>query len=1025
MSLKEAIEDSSISSFSMTQDYKGPLSDLAGLLLNRTFTLYGNDHVIDGNSGRGLLVQSDASDTWHQTLHVKNATFQNFKFNTNEPDFYALVNQSKTILNGVHFKNNYDKNGNLVDIANSGTLVFEGAESTLTGSIIAGGPGRGDIHILGTNLDMSHGVIEQKDIFIDDFGSLYVDADNLKLTGSVSNDGMVALGSGKLTADISGDGFTRILGDVQNSFDRTINQDIHVVEDGVFTTDILYAKKEFANYGVLNLTGSVISDKNLIYGDGTLNIDSTMSNNAKTISQSNINIAQNTTFTNSNTSQIYATELLRNKGAIDNSGIIDAILDNQGSIGGDGELNVYGISVNSGAIDVGSLNLKNALFTNANANADVLKAVNDINIDELSTLITNATAVGSKVQNSGILGLIGGTLNKEVSGDGVVQIAGDVTSNAKIEQTGVNVQEGTLSNENTIIATVVVQEKGTLNSKIENITGTIFNDGVFNIDGAIILNEIIGDGVLNVKNNLVNSSYIKQNIINIGSAYSFNSNASDINSKVKNDGVYNIDGGVVLGAVSGSGVVNIEDDTLFNAIVAQSQINIKEHNTLISNASFVKGLVENASVLYLTGGTLTSAVQGDNGLLYITDERVTNNANIDQDAIYVVSSLTNNSNISANLVQNEGEINNGGYIFSNLYNAKQIIGNGTYGLKGYSQNLANASFTQKLIELNEAVFDNNGTVRADLLSVDGSSILISNASNINSKVRNDGLYNVLGGTIGQDIYKSASSENSILDILGEVRNSANVSQNYIEIDGAGRLINDGVMSADVLFENDGVFINNKTLTASALINENLITNDGVIAGSLNNVGVINGTGAFNLLGTSLNNGMLSQDNITLANAILINENTIKAKSVHVDSLSTLQSIADEVQSKVSNDGIYQVLGGSIGWDVLGVGQMNILENSTNIANITQKYIYVASEKTLTNSTGSITADLIHVDSDITSASSLNPAVLHVHNASNVNSAVLNDGIYRVVNGEIKKDVGGVGELYIRKASGLRQNVLSR
>ena len=1062
MTLGQAIADASITSYSMSaKDYLGSLGTLQGS--GRALTIFGNNHTISGqNNTKGNLGISVANA---QELIIKNATISNFK-NTDAANNYmgAIANEGTVRLENITFRGNTTALNMSLDILNNGQLYIQSGKTTMDGGI----KGNGSVYIADAMLDMSNGILEQKNLTIGSYGSLSVLADFLRIQGGVNNDGALILNSqgngfSTLNNNVNGSGYTLINGKILVASNTKIDQNILVGKDSLLSANTDNFTKNIYNDGTIELgkvsstNSKSISEQQTISGSGTLDIYDRFTNNG-TIEQNNLVVQDNVSFSNNGNGQIIVGQQLLNKGTLLNNARITAALDNKSTISGDGYLQIVGNSANQGTISQTVINIIDGIFENKNTAANSIQATNSENIISISAdaaFITNADAVGSNIKNDGIYQLSGGTINYKLEGAGnlLIDSTGTVTNNTDINQNIVAINKGTFTNTNDkkINAQVIISSNGTLNARAEDISQDVYNNGIYNISGTVINKNIlalVGDGVgrLNISSSITNQADILQGIVSvtgstlnnegriqaniqIDTTSTLSSNAGTILGVVSNQGVYEVLGGTIAHNIEGSGKLNIQDDTYNKAMIQQSSVNIAKDKVFASNAGGIQSLVDNQGTYQLLGGTISHDING-NGQLVALENTTTNKAQIKQSLLYIAAKggLENTATITAtDGVVNLGTLANKGIIEAALNNQGIISGQGKLLLSGHSINDTSGQLTQGQIELaSKYQLENLGKIRADLLTVNKDSVLISNADNMSATVLNNGYYVVTGGMISYEIRDDQSSPNGFLSITGNANNRASVRQQSISVDESSSFSNDGNIVALGVFQNDGSFTNTGSLSGSTKNNKDII-NRGVMSVDMSNDGQILGSGSLYLHGISDNSGTITQGYIDIAkDGALLNMSTladsINANLIKVHDGGTLQANADTIKATIDNDGIYHVQGGTIKGNIRGQGLLNIWADTTNNAYITQDTVNINDSVTLINNVGNtINSKIIFVEAADPDNSASTAATLRA-NAGDINAIIKNDGLYIVSAGTIKQSIFGAGNLQILGQAGNQSTV---
>ncbi len=314
-----------------------------------------------------------------------------------------------------------------------------------------------------------------------DASNTYTLTDNLGATKGNSTVSGVANGNNKSTLNMNGktgfevaSGKTLTLNNV--NITNAVNSEGSVVNNasgGVANINNINlnstnSNAAIKNAGTLNVTGGTNTIGTAISGTGTMNINggSTLTmNNNKSITQGTVNV-NNGTLNLSDTAKVNGTLTLGASGTANMSA--NGITSN---VTNAGNLNLSGGILNHIIRGSGTTNIKGTVTSNS----AVLQAISIISGADLTI---NASNIGGAVSNTGELKLIGGTLNKAVSGAGSTTITGDLTNAGGINQ-AVTVNSGVILTNNAALGsdTGMITNAGTINSSASNIEGDVSNAG--------------------------------------------------------------------------------------------------------------------------------------------------------------------------------------------------------------------------------------------------------------------------------------------------------------------------------------------------------------------------------------------------------------------------------------------------------------------------------------------------------------------------------------------------------------------
>lgn len=621
------------------------------------------------------------------------------------------------------------------------------------------------------------------------------------------------------------------------------------------------SQKDITVSGNLNNTGTITSSGNfkanaVISGAGDLVINN--GENTKGITQNNITISGN--FTNS--ADMTVSEKLDNSGTITNSALITAIIDNTGTIKGNGDI------VINGGSNTGTINQDEVTVAGTLANTGSITT----NIFQNNSNITDADNTGSI------------TVNKTGVNDGTI------TQNSIINN-------GQFTNNNTITASEITNKNQFVNNK-DITANTVINDGTFINKGA--------DASLtnaNVTNNnqfqvIDNANITVNNITNKGTIQISNSSTLNISAQENNlGGTINVDNGNNTLSVSGSEIV--------------SSINIGKNESTTLN--FIQGTINETaqvnlaqnSLLQIAGGTV-NLNQNDNwngsitlnsGLLNIAD--ITSNKQLIAEGGELtlvenkgVLNIGSDSIIKGEVtttIEEGAELNiKGGNVVLNTGDTwKGTINLGTEGLKDDSSTLTVGLPTEEM-----------GTLHADNgnLIVDNLNLTIGDGSYIKQEVaiQTSGNIKIIdGGYVAiNDNDTLASGAKITLEEGGTLDYGKTEDASALVVGNAGNL---NLLSGSVLTISNGSNIKDAVALdiqkgATLNLEENLTLN--LDSKDKWNGHIHNKNGIINAKGVTDASGSLKQEdgelNLSEASKISLNsDSTITGGDIKIEDNSTL------------------------------------------------------------------------------------------------------------------------------------------
>ena len=659
-------------------------------------TDFKNNEVKGGNGGAIANIKS-------AVFNIANALFSGNKASANGG---AIYNADEMTINGATFENNAttgtDGKGGAIynagtmtfagevtlaaattaedgtetasnDIYNTGTLNLNGTTelnsavtndkmlniygNTMLNSTISG---TGDMSVnAGGELELTATAeIAQNNLTLAEAVELAVNADQLKISEALNNAGKLTFTGGNNANNIFGKGTLDITGNVTNADTAEIKQSgLEIAKDGRFKTlanliTLTGDNPAIQNNGALTFTGG--TNANNISGTGTLNINGTVTNEAK-IEQNSLRIDT----LNNATSLTTDAGLLDIKGGIDNTEtLIFTGGDNKNTIVNNGTMEYQGTGTNTGAISgsEGTLNITGTVTNGEKATiAQKELAIAGADSDagtSAGSLTTNADdlTIANGITNNGTLTFTGGKNANNINNDGNFEYQGTGSNTGAITGSG-------------------------------NLTITIAEKGGFTNSAAIEQNNVTFNGAGTVTNN-ASVSAATSGTITIGTDITVNNNENGaLSGKLDNDGT--ISGGSVTAAAD-----SVNDGTITAAVTADG--NFRNNNKIEGSVT-------------ANGGTFTNAGEintGDNGKVEIaTVAEFANNGTITGN-VANSGTLTNNSGatisgevINSNIFANTGEVldvtNNAGSTFTNSGTAGNVTNAGTFTNTGTIASLDN------------------------------------------------------------------------------------------------------------------------------------------------------------------------------------------------------------------------------------------------------------------------------------------------------------------------------------------------
>lgn len=317
---------------------------------------------------------------------------------------------------------------------------------------------------------------------------------------------------------IIGSGGVKISGNLSNNGKILTSGGVTIDSKGSLKTLADLIKSDIKNNNNYTLTGGTI--ENHISGNGVTTIDGDVVNNGS----------------------VYQSILINeSKSFLSNADRLMGNIDNNGSF------TVTGGKISQDITGIGTIFIKEDALNEA-----VIK--NTIEIYSGKKFTTNAQNIENNVINNGIYNLTEGEINNIISGDGIINISGDIISNSNISQ-NIDIENGCR----------FTADAGKISGKITNAGTLIYN-------GGDILQPVLGNGLIEIIGDVYNKVEITQPV-NINSG-SLTSDASYLKNTVNNYSKLNLSG-CLTNTIMGSGTTNIINELkLENNSEVQGTLNL-------------------------------------------------------------------------------------------------------------------------------------------------------------------------------------------------------------------------------------------------------------------------------------------------------------------------------------------------------------------------------------------------------------------------------------------------------------------
>lgn len=579
--------------------------------------------------------------------------------------------------------------------------------------------------ISGNNkLDVLSAVLNTKPNTLKDFvtGNLAISANTYSMTKDISitsaendNFGTTAGANTELNLNLNGHNLFGTLNGakkdgiaVGNGYTLNINGTDGTVRGNISGFDNAL---KVENGGTLNIANTVLNNDTDINNQGTLYADNIRANKVLTASNAVIKNSNITDLENKGTAALKGTNALTN------------ITETGNLIVNDGKTTVLG-KLEQNSVTV--------------ADNAVLEAV------------LNKFVVSSNTINNGVLNLFGnGAINKDITGNGSLNLDGIVDNNAAITQKDLTLASGKFINFGTISFTDSVNingnmtNNGSVSAKDLIVSGNFANKANAAINGVLTLKEnaaataenngVITGGVIVENNRILTNNNLVSGKVNVGN------------------------NGKILG---NSGVMNIIETSENNGEINQHKFTISNTGGFVNKGVLISAVLENNNNL-INSNKITAAM-------------LKNNGNIDNTSGTIEGVITNENIINGGkIIADDGSVNN-----------KTI--NADLTSKGKFTNKGNIAGTIT----NTGSFKNAGIIKGN---VTNNGDLTSAIENIMGAVINNGTYKTSGGIMNYDINGSGNTEINGNVVMGAGMFGANQSVNIT----AGSLLDIGAKTVSL------------------------------------------------------------------------------------------------------------------------------------------------------------------------------------------------------------------------------------
>ncbi len=800
------------------------------------------------------------------------------------------------------------------------------------------------------------------------------------ITSAVTNNGTIGIFDGTLGHDISGNGMVVVGGELTNNANITAG---YVEIDG--TSTVLgqnYTGNLITNASNVTTTNGIVNNSLLTFTGGT-NANSISGDGKTTITGDVVN--------NATIGQAVDIQSGKLTSSASNLG---------GAISNAAQLELNGGTLAQNITGAGSTIIAGDVINNAAIGQAV-----DIQSGKLTSSASN---LGGAISNAAQLELNGGTLAQNVTGSGSTIISGEVTNSASIGQN------------------VTIANSGNLTSNLANITGSITNEGTFNlgdnlskdIAGAgttilgtdILLSEdrtVTGTLNLNDKTIAMGNTPAQYTTLNVGNLtgngnLQIDVDLTDNSGKAASNDKINITNGASNSGTLNLDVINVENELATNSNPYNDYIDYVTGTT--DGLTITLDGSADGQIVAITTDHKYTFTKGSDGSLnvlsqdytaglsdYITGNVQANNFSINKDIVLSDNEnigLTQGSDTTKNVFINNGSTLTG-------FDGVDKHNNGITVADGYTLNLT-GSENASMENFVTALETNEGGIL---------NVTDMNFSNNTTDIANNGTLNLAG----TNSFESGVTGNGNMNITsGKTTNNGTISQNNISISEGAALIS----AADKLISTEGI-ANNGALEFVSGANSNTIT----------------GSGALTISGAASNTAQIKQNSITIGADF---ENT---GAISVDTIALNANITGDTGSLT--------LGGTndISASVNTITQQTVTNNGDLTANVGQISAAIENNKTLAlkggenegsaltnnsvitgegsttfngfvNNTSAITQTVLTNAGTLTNTGVITSAITNsgtlTSSADNIKGTLDNSGIYIVQGGAITNAITGTG-----------------
>ena len=533
------------------------------------------------------------------------------------------------------------------------------------------------------------------------------------------------------------------------------------------------------------------------------------------------------------------------------------------------------------------------------------------------TFNTSASGIaGGLHMTGGTIELTGGILTSAISGTaGSINIKDNVTANANISGSHVNLKSGTLILNNGTFVNIagLTADGGHLSTQNGTTSATNLSSATLNSDMNWSLDmSLTGLGsadILTVTNITTNS-----NDININNINWLGSNTALYGKKIALTGTNPI----LANAITTSVTSYVVDNKTYNLSIEVGEDNKAYLEFALGDLyTAVHDTAATREYSIPTGGENVNrdlgAMEGENATLTIEGETKAINGDNHAGITVANGQTLNVNNVSSyngftTALTNAGTLNINGVVFEDNTTA-DINNTGSVVLTGTNEFNGKITGTTGTIAVNGGSTEFKGTVTQATLSIVSGSVT-ANASNLTANIVNADSLTFTGGANANTITGVGKTI-----ISGATSNTGSITQGTLQTDAV--LTNTGSVTVNTTLTNTAGISNKGTLTVKGTNNLGSITDASTPTGILNAEGTLTANDNITQNTVKVNSGKL-----TVTEGKDITASTIAITAAE----ATLEGNASNLKGDISNAGNLNLTGGTTQGNITGVGYTNVSGN---------------------------------------------------------------------------------------------------